>query len=196
LKRRQVIQTIIGVPAAAALPLPAAAQAPAASPSGPEELPKTPVTTADIAGPGTPGFFSAPQLTALRRLAEIVCPATEETPGATQAGAAEFLDFLIGRSPQDRSKLYRSGLDRLNADAQRQYHKPFAEVSTQQADAILAPLREPWSYAGPAEAFAQFLLAAKQDILTATVNSREGIQAVSGRRRSAGGMGLYWFPIE
>ncbi len=184
------------MPAAAALPLPAAAQTLPANSTPPDELPKTPVASANIVGPGTPRFFTAQQLSALRRLAEIISPAAEGTPGAGQAGAAEFLDFLISSSPQDRSKLYRSGLDRLNADANGKYHKAFAELSTEQADVILAPLREPWSYAGPSDPFAQFLLAAKQDVLAATVNSREWIQATSARRRSAGGMGLYWFPIE
>jgi hypothetical protein len=196
LKRRHVIQTILTIPAAAALPLPAAAQAVPGKSTPSDDLPTTPVATADITGPGTPRFFTVQQLGALRHLAEIISPATEQTPGAGQAGAAEFLDFLIGNSPQDRSKLYHSGLDRLDADAHRQYHKDFAELSMEQADVILAPLREPWSYDGPSDPFAQFLLAAKQDVLTATVNSREWIQATSGRRRSAGGMGMYWFPIE
>jgi hypothetical protein len=195
-KRRHVIQTIIGIPAAAALPRFAGAQAPAAKPALPDELPKTPVTASDIIGPGTPRFFTVQQLSALRHLAEIIAPATQETPGASQAGAAEFLDFLIGSSPQDRRQLYRSGLDRLNADSQKQYRKPFAELTTEQTDMILAPMREPWTYSGPSDPFARFLLAAKQDVLTATVNSREWIQATASRRRSAGGMGMYWFPIE
>ena len=196
MKRRHVIQTMLGIPVAAALPLPAAAQARPGNSTLSDELPKTPVAAADIAGPGTPRFFTAQQFAALRHLAEIISPGTEETPGARQAGATEFIDFLIGSSPQDRSKLYRNGLDRLNADAHRQYHKAFAELNMEQSDVILAPLREAWSYNGPSDPFAQFLLAAKQDVLTATVNSREWIQAISSRRRSAGGMGLYWFPIE
>jgi Gluconate 2-dehydrogenase subunit 3 len=194
LKRRHAIQTILGIPAAAAL-ISAAPQAPPASATRPDEL-KLPVAAADITGPGTPRFFTVQQFSALRHLAEIIAPATEETPGAVQAGAAEFLDFLIGSSPQDRSKLYRNGLDRLNADAHRRYQKAFAELSTQQVDVILVPLHEPWNYNAPSDPFAQFLLAAKQDVLTATVNSREWIQATSGRRRNAGGMGMYWFPIE
>lgn len=196
LKRRHAIQTLLGIPAAAALQLPAAAQSLSGKSTLPDDLLKTPVAAADIAGPGTPRFFTVQQFAALRHLAEIISPATAETPGAVQAGAAEFLDFLIGSSPPERMKLYRSGLDRLNADAHRQYRKAFAELNMPQADVILAPLREPWSYDGPADPFAQFLLAAKQDVLTATVNSREWIGAISSRRRSAGGMGLYWFPIE
>ena len=192
MKRRHVLQSILAIPAAAALPLPGAAQ----TVPGPDELPKTPVSAADIAGPGTPRFFAPDQLAALRRLGEIISPTTEEIPGATQAGAAEFLDFLIGNSPASRQTQYRDGLDRLNAEALRQYRKGFAEVTIDQADVILAPLREPWTYNGPSDPFQRFLRAAKQDVLSATMNSREWVQAASVRRRSAGGMGLYWFPIE
>ena len=132
----------------------------------------------------------------LRHFAEIVAPSSEETPGAREAGAVEFLDFLIGCSPQDRATLYRDGLDRLDGEARKRYRKSFADVTPEQADELLAPLRDPWTYRGPTDSYAQFLQAAKQDVMTATVNSREWIQAVSARRRSAGGMGLYWFPIE
>lgn len=123
-------------------------------------------------------------------------PPAHEVPGASGAGAAEFLDFLIGVSPADRVKLYRDGLDRLNAEAQRRYQKPFGEITAEQAAPILAPLQAPWSYRGPADPFARFLLAAKNDLLTATVNAREYIAVASQQRRNAGGVGRYWYPIE
>ena len=172
----------------ALLVLPAAAQNP--------ETPKIAATSPDVAAPGTAHFFQPPQLAALGRLAELISPATSDTPGAREAGAAEFLDFLLSVSPPDRAALYRTGLDRLNTDAHARFTKTFAELTPDQADAILAPLHQPWSYGGPTDPLAQFLLAAKDDILTATVNSREWIQAVSARRRGAGGVGLYWYPIE
>ncbi len=123
-------------------------------------------------------------------------PAAPGTPGALESGAVEFLDFLIGVSPADRVRLYRGGLDRLNAEAERRYGKSFSEVTVEQAGPVLAPLQAPWSYRGPEDPFVQFLLAAKNDLLTATANSREFIAVVSQRRRSAGGVGQYWYPIE
>ncbi len=123
-------------------------------------------------------------------------PAARGTPGAVACGAAEFLDFLIGASPADRVTLYCSGLDRLNREAQRRYEKPFGEIAAEQAEPILASLHVPWSFRGPDDEFAKFLLAAKSDLLTATVNSREYIDVVSQRRRSAGGVGQYWYSVE
>ena len=140
--------------------------------------------------------FSKAQFDALRKLGEILVPAEKDTPGASEAGAAEFLDFLIGVSPADRVKLYKDGLDRLNAESQRRYKSAFRDVTAEQAAPILAPLHEAWSYRGPADPFAKFLLTAKNDLLLATANSREYITVVSQKRRSAGGVGQYWYPIE
>jgi hypothetical protein len=113
-----------------------------------------------------------------------------------EAGAAEFLDFLIGVSPPERGALYKTGLDQLNKEAHQRYNRSFGEITPEQADPILAPLHAAWSYRGPVDAFAKFLLVAKHDLLTATANSREYVAVVSQRRRSGGGVGQYWYPIE
>ncbi len=160
------------------------------------DYPKLAVTEADEAAASRVKTFNPAQFAALRKLSELVMPSLPDTPGALEAGAAEFLDFLIGVSPADRVTLYKTGLDRLNADAQQHHKKPFAELTAQQADTILAPLHAPYSYRPPTDVLAKFLLAAKSDILTATANSREYITVVSQRRRSAGGVGQYWYPIE
>jgi len=147
-----------------------------------------------VAAP-VPRFFDAQGFSALRRLGEILVPPRQNAPGATEAEAAEFLDFLIGQSPADRQILYREGTARLNREAQSRFGKPFAQLSSADADTILAPLREPWTYQGPSDPFARFLQAAKSDILQATLNSRQWAAAGSGRRGAAG-LNTYWYPIE
>lgn len=141
-------------------------------------------------------FFSPPQLAALRRLSDIILPAIGETPGALAAGAPEFLDFLIGESPLPRRAFYRSGLDALNARSIEKFGKAFAAVEPDQAETFLSPLHEGYRYDPPADVFASFLRTVKADVLTATVNSREWIEVVSQRSRSAGGVGTYWLPAE
>ena len=184
---------MLALPAAAALPPDALAQEVKAPLP---ETPKTLTTEADSAAVPIVKTFDSAQLSALRRLGEILMPAAQDTPGAVEAAAAEFLDFLIGVSPPDRVTLYRSGLDRLNAEAHRRYNKSFGEITPDQAEPILAPLHVPWSYRGPADPFAKFLLSAKSDLLAATTNSREYVTVVSQRRRGAGGVGQYWYPVE
>jgi hypothetical protein len=121
-----------------------------------------------------------------------VVPSVDDAPGALEARVPEFLDFLIGASPADRVELYKNGLDRLNAEAERRYKKAFSEVSADEAAPILSPLRDAWSYKGSADPFARFLQSAKHDLLQGTMNSEDYILVVSQRKRSAGGIGTYW----
>ena len=197
MKRRQALQSILGLPALTALAPPGAAMAPPPEAVREiEEFPKLATMVSDAVADGTPKYFSSLEFAALEKLAEILVPSTARRPGAPQAQAAAFLDFLLSQSPADRQTLYRDGLDRLQAEAQRRYGKSFEQLDIQQADAILAPLREQWSYHGPSDAFARFLCAAKADILQATINSREFASAQASRSRRAGGLGTYWYVLE
>src|SRR5437762_5913871 len=157
MKRRRMIQSVLGVSAASALPHPLLAQG---TPASVDETPKLAAHAPDAVASPAPRFFDADGFAALRRLGEILVPSRGHAPGAVEAEAAEFLDFLIGQSPADRQSLYRDGAARLNQEAQAKYGKPFADVSAGDADAILAPLREPWTYQEPADPFARFLRAA------------------------------------
>src|SRR5713101_2851118 len=170
MKRRRMIQSVLGVSAAAALPHPLPAQR---TPAAVDETPKLAAHAPDAVASSVQRFFDDAGFSALRRLGEILVPPRENLPGAIEAEAAEFLDFLIGQSPADRQTLYRDGVAQLNARARSRYGKPFAEVSPADADSILTPLHEAWTYQGPADPFARFLRAAKDDFLRATANSRQ-----------------------
>jgi len=198
LKRRRFIQTLAAAPALVA---PAAPELLAQQPAGPqtrpaEEAPRLEIATPDAAAEMTPRFFNAQQFAALRKLCDILMPPINGMPGAVDAGAPEFLDFLIGASPADRQQIYKTGLDILNAQAAKQFKKPFAEVDEAQANTLLAPLRQPWTYEAPADPLARFLREVKQDVRTATTNSREYATAGSTGGRRGGGIGQYWYPID
>jgi hypothetical protein len=194
MKRRSVLQTLAALPAASLLKAQPPVVPPKPSPAAVEEIPAIESTIPDMAGNTVPSFFSQTQMAALGRLSELIAPAMNGVPGAREARAPEFLDFLISKSPADRQELYRHGLDELNSRARSEFHLPFAEVSPEQAAKLLAPLCAPWT-ARP-DQFNGFLRAAKQDILQATENSYDWIHVMSKRVRSAGGLGMYWFPIE
>ena len=206
MKRRRFLKAMVAAPAAPALfvqqapapPNPVSdTQAPATPTASPmAELPKLESTVADAAAEMLPGFFNAQQFAALRKLSDILMPALKGQPGALETGTPEFLDFLIGSSLPDRQQLYRTGLDALNAQARKRFDRLFAELETGQGEALLAPLREPWTYEPPADPLARFLRAAKQDVRTATVNSREGSSTSASSGRRGGGAGQYWYPIE
>src|ERR1700719_2932609 len=139
MKRRQAIQTLVGISVASALPLPVPAQQQPPAQAKPE-TPKLDTAIADAAAEGLHRFFSAEQFAALDRLADILMPPAADLPGAKEAGSAEFLDFLISESPADRQALYREGLDTLNAESRSRYGKPFEATNAPEIEALLAPL--------------------------------------------------------
>jgi len=196
MKRRKLLQSILAAPALAALPRPVAAQSSAtASPSaGSPDNFNLAITAPDAVGQPDPHFFTPPQRSALEHLGDLLVPKVGDRPGSREANVARFLEFLISKSPSERRTLYTAGLDRLNSEAARLYQKPFAAISAGEAKPILKPLEAAWTYAGPSDPFAQFLQAAKEDVLRASVNSPA--YAAAANTRSAGGLNYYWLPVE
>jgi hypothetical protein len=192
MKRRTVLRSILAMPAAVALPLPAQGQS--AKPAGETPLTETSIPDGEAAPVAT--TFTALEFATLKRLAAMIVPAQSDTPGAIEAEAPEFLDFLIGASPLARKALYREGLERLHVAAHRKRGIDFAALDAADAESLLAPLRAPWTYRAPSDPFARFLVTLKDDLIQATVNSRPYIEAVSKRRRGAAGVGQYWYNIE
>jgi len=208
MKRRQMFQVLAASPGAASVLL--AQQQPAAAPPPGEELPKLDNAIGDTVGEPVVKFFSAPQMAALESLCGLLMPPMKGGPGAMEAGVPEFLDFLVGASGPERQELYRTGLDALNARANKAHKKPYAQLDSQQAGGLLAPLSAPYSQELPSDPFARFLVQARQDVRTATINSREWSAAMAaggggaapaggtrGGRRGfgGGGIGLYWNPL-
>ncbi len=194
MRRRNFFKTLAVTPAAAMFePSLAAQQAAPGQAAGDAPLA---VTYTEQVGEPLPRFFSAEQFVALRRLCDLIMPAIGTSPGAIAAKVPEFLDFLIADAPADRQGVYRDGLDLLNSESRKQHNRPFDQLDAAQADALLAPLRAPWTFEPPADAVARFLRAAKADVRTATVNSREYLNpgGGSGGRRFSGS-GLYWNEI-
>lgn len=85
-----------------------------------------------------PQFFSNSEYAVVERLTELIIP-TDDTPGAKEAGVAEFIDFMISR---DREQQYpfRTGLSWLNAHSERLLSKPFLALSEKEQISILEPL--------------------------------------------------------
>lgn len=171
-------------------------------PMQPTSIPKLAVTQADLTSEGEQRFFTPEQFAALEKLGSTLMPALKGHPGAVEAGAPEFLDFLIGVSPADRQKVYCSGLDGLNTQAHKRFHKPFAELQVEEVDTIVRPLLVTrfWPQDLPNDPMKMFMAQAHEDLRTATENSREwaAAQTSSGRRERGfnRSVGYYWKPID
>lgn len=152
---------------------------------------------ADVAAEAEEHFFSPAQMATLERLSDVLLPPIAGKPGALQAQTPLFLDFLIGSSPEPRQKLYTDGLDWLDAESKKTHHKPFAQTSDAEADALLKPWLRTWmNDHPPTEAHAEFINSAHDDIRAATVNSKAWSEAPRGGALGTTEAGLYWFPIE
>jgi hypothetical protein len=159
-------------------------------------LPMTPLVPDAVAHTKT-YFFTRQQLATLRQLCEVLMPPLKSAPGAIDAGAPEFLDFLISVSPADRQKLYVDGLDRLDAEARRQFGIPFAGVNPQQADALIRPWLRTWMTDHPPnDPYERFMNLAHSDIRTATINSQPWSDALPANDERRLEEGLYWYPVD
>lgn len=194
MRRRKFFATAAALPALAQQVSPTlpSAQTPAETGRGAalnQAMPKLDVMIADDAASMMPHYFNAAQFAALNRLCEVLVPTPDGGVGAKEAHAAEFLDFLIGQSPAERQQVYLNGLKALASVG-------FATMSDAQAAAAMAPLRQPWTYEPSPDPLTRFLHTAKQDVRTATQNSKEfsSMNASSGRR--FGGVGQYWCPLD
>ncbi len=162
--------------------------------------PKTPLPhteTADTIAATDQRFFTAVQMATVVRLSDVLVPPLDNKPGALQAQAPLFLDFLIGSSPTARQKVYIDGLNWLETQSQSKYKKSFAQLDDTQADSLLKPWLRTWmSDHPPTEPHADFINIAHDDIRTATVNSRAWSDVAPTTGEEAAPSGLFWYPIE
>lgn len=171
-------------------------------PRQPPSVPHLQLTPVDLTAEAAPHYFNEAQFATLRKLASVLVPPLKNNPGAVEAHAPEFLDFLISSSPADRQKLYLSGLDRLDQQAHDKYHKAFCDLDSTQAGSILRPLlvARPWPEDLPSDPLENFIAQVHEDLRTATMNSREWAEASekSGRifTRGSRTTGFYWYPID
>jgi hypothetical protein len=212
MKRRNFVRSLLIAPAGSAA-LKAQQQATPQKPSPPlntpaqqnprqpQGVPELPLVQADLAAAAAPHFFSEAQFATLKKLASLLVPPLKGKPGAVEAQAPEFLDFLIGVSAADRQKLYCAGLDSLNVQATDHFHTSFAELNATQADAILRPLFvvRPWPEDFPDDHLKNFIARVHEDLRTATSNSREWANAGGAHTFGRGfnrSSGYYWRPID
>jgi len=83
-------------------------------------------------------FFSPEEYALVERLTELIIP-SDETPGAREAGVAEFVDHMIAHDRNQQYK-YRTGLTWLNAHSERTLERPFLKLSQEQQISLLEPL--------------------------------------------------------
>jgi hypothetical protein len=84
----------------------------------------------------TPKFFTAHQYKTLQTLCQTIIPADNESGGAIEAGAPEFIDLLTSEN-QDYQTTLAGGLLWLDATCSDRYDKVYLDCSLQQQKEIL-----------------------------------------------------------
>jgi hypothetical protein len=190
MKRRQFMTMLAAFPAVSSVLIPREVRG-----LGAQEIAELVFSSPDVGANTTLEFFSDEQFGALSRVSDLLMPPMNGRPGALDARVPEFLDFLIGASPDDRQHVYREGVDGLNGRARMQFGSPYADIAPGQAESMLSPLGEPWTYRGPEDPVALFLVTAKADVRTATQNSLEWDQAAEAQGGNPR-RGQYWSAID
>jgi gluconate 2-dehydrogenase gamma chain len=86
----------------------------------------------------TPRFFSKEEYATIERLTELILP-SDGTPGAREAGVAEFVDFIVFSDPSVQYAM-RYGATWLDAYAREQHGQPFAALSPDSQTELLQTL--------------------------------------------------------
>ena len=108
----------------------------------------------------TPQFFSSEDFARIERLAELIIP-SDETPGAREAGAAEFIDFMVGHDTEQQQPM-RAGLAWLQEQSGRRFAQPFLELSEAQQVSLLEPLAYAKKYRAGEEVGREFFRRVKE----------------------------------
>jgi hypothetical protein len=86
--------------------------------------------------PFRPAFFSAHEWRTVRVLADLVLPADERSGSATDAGVAEFMDFMLIERENLQVPI-RGGLRWLDAESGERFGSAFAELPAERQAEIL-----------------------------------------------------------
>jgi gluconate 2-dehydrogenase gamma chain len=83
-----------------------------------------------------PKCFTAHYFLTLKKLADFIIPADEHSAGASDAGAAEYIDFLSGRSPE-LAAIFNGGLAWIDDSMRRRHGSDFLSAQPGQQTALL-----------------------------------------------------------
>ena len=140
--RRQFIKTsAIGLAAAGTIIVTGKIISEFADSDMPHPYPVMPDKKPVILPPAKPPlFFNEHQYSLVATLAALIVP-TDKDPGATEAGAADYIDRMVSES-EEKQKQYAKGLDWIDNAAKKQYGNNFLELSVKEQIELLTIIDE------------------------------------------------------
>ncbi|HYL35720.1 MAG TPA: gluconate 2-dehydrogenase subunit 3 family protein [Bryobacteraceae bacterium] len=83
-----------------------------------------------------PKYFNAHEFQTLQRLADLIIPADGHSPGALEAHAAEWIDYMSSNSPE-LAEIFTGGFGWLDHHMQQHHSADFVDATPQQQAALL-----------------------------------------------------------
>ena len=134
--RRDAVQLLAVLPAAAFLSWPTAQQEKA------HNFVTNALRAAAEGTPYAPTFFTAAEYRTVRMLGDMIIPRDDRSGSASDAGVPEFMDFTMTDRPRSQDWM-RKGLAWIDAQSQSRFGKAFADASQSQREAILNDIAWP-----------------------------------------------------
>lgn len=150
LSRREAVQLLAALPFVTLFALPAADK---------ERAQAFVDAALDEGAAFAPKFFTEPEFRTVRLLADMIIPRDERSGSASDAGAPEFMDFMMIDRPGNQNWM-RDGLAWLDAQSTSRFSRTFVQASSSQREAILDdiawPAKAPASMAAGVSFFNRF----------------------------------------
>ena len=154
-----------------------------------------PASAASHSTPYKPLFFSSEHYQMVEHLAEMIIP-EDETPGARQAGVAEFIDFMVAnRVPVTESRDVRRtddaiemgneaqaafllGIDWMNAHCQGEFGRAFMECTPEQQNNLLEDLAYKERFKPTTEVGRQFFRMIRDYTVVGYYTTKTGLESL------------------
>jgi gluconate 2-dehydrogenase gamma chain len=124
----------------------------------------------------TPQFFSSDEYATVERLTEMILP-SDGSPGAREAGVAEFVDFMVWSDPSMQYRM-RYGLTWLDAHARKKHGHPFRELPDGTQTTLLQTLAYKDKYESGDEEGREFFDRIREYTVMGFYTSRIGLEAL------------------
>jgi len=124
-----------------------------------------------------PLYFTPHQFQTMRKLAELIIPADADSAGATEAGAAEYIDFLCSRN-EDLAVIYSGGLARMDDYMRRKHNADFVESKPEEQTALLDRLAFRKNATPETATGEQFFVWARNMVVDAYYTSPAGVKDI------------------
>ena len=166
-----------------------------ACPADPAHLHSTPAAP-DADSRYKPLFFSPDEYRLIEHIAQMIIP-TDDTPGAKEAGVAEFIDFMVAnrvavnprgeirstadamRQGDDVQVQFVGGIDWINARCKSEFGKSFLDCTAEQQTSLLEELAYKAKFKPTAESGREFFQLMRDYTVVGYYTSKIGLETLS-----------------